>query len=501
MNTTCESLHKPNQSFWLNFFWCWPIFLILPFVVNFFWAVPSLSVRNLQIAWLTSFVLYALFTRKNISLKIRWKEFLELKLPKRFYHIFWYAAAISLSSSPVTKYLKGSISGVDFSIFDQMIYNTHQGRFMYSDLCQCSHFGIHPSLIMFLFVPFHWFFRSPFLLLSMYGLIIVLSAFIVTKLARRWISQESILVLFAGMMLTNSFTGAILNQDFHVEVFYLLFSPLLIYGVVSENKKLFVAGVIGLLTVKEDAALYIVALSLHQIFFTKSWRSLHAVVIFSTLSVLVFELRVVQPWALGLYPNSNGVASQPGYLQRFWGHFGTTHQEIILSMLRQPIKVFYDVLTSSWYKLFGYFLFIPLFSGPIFSAVIPLLLIYGTSSGDPFMRDYSLYYSAPILTFLYFGFLFGLEKLKTRKLLPQGVSIPALQTFVFLFFMLNDQGYMRAFKPNWEFREKFAALNRELLISKQKICIDEKYFPYLDYRIDALPSYMPCPTNRKFVDF
>src|SRR5262245_6401953 len=72
----------------------------------------------------------------------------DVKLPARVKRLLAVAVAVYCVSVQLGRYYSFAINGVDFSIFDWMLYNTNHGSFGYSPIYDVNHFGVHATYVL-----------------------------------------------------------------------------------------------------------------------------------------------------------------------------------------------------------------------------------------------------------------------------------------------------------------------------------------------------------------
>lgn len=387
----------------------------------------------------------------------------------------------------VWKWRSFAINGVDFSIFDWMLFSTNHGRFGYSPIYDVNHFGIHPSYVLLPFVPLHRLFESALLLCLTTGVVVWASLYPLWRLAMRVVGSEAIALLSVLAFLTSPWVGVLLDGGFRPEVFYPVFGLTLVLGWVERRPSVWIPALVGFLSIKEDAAFHASALMLGTLLFDrKRWRP--ALVVLGVSVVLFFvNTRVIQPWALA----QTGQV-RPGYLG-FWGQYGGSLPEIALNMLRSPGQVLGDVFTSGWYRLFLPALLLPFLSRQPLVAMLPTLFILGSASYHQ-MHDYRTYYPVTLLPFFFWGLLEAYRNLERFRLTGQRRLL--LCALALLSFPLWGGGYVRFRPPMTQVLHALdGASQRVEQVSPRLFYAQTVLFPHLPYRLYPLPFFEPSGTT------
>jgi uncharacterized membrane protein len=447
------------------------------------WLHPVLlgNVRNSQILLVFIFIIIIMKNKVTLDTLLAWRC-----LPK-----LWNALALtsllSFLATGVTHYLGLRLNGEDFSIFDWMLFNTNYREFMTSPICNmadpldvCHHFAIHPTYIMIPLAFLHRIFQEPLFLIAVHSLALWSAIIPLRALGRHFLKHDVLTLAVLLAYLCNAYVGSILNHGFHVEVFFVPFGLALMRAWVERRANWWV-WLLLFLSVKEDGALYMIAMASAQIVLQRRDRRSYAIFIVSA-AVLALNLLVVQPYFLQVTG-----ASVPSYL-RFWGHLGSSKGEIIHTILTDPLATFTMVMESHWYILFGTLLFVPLLSPLGLAAMAPALLIYGLSNISH-MREYATYYSAPLIPFLFFGLVEGGQRILKRNLRVA----PGIILVDCLLFALTGGGYQKfppiAFQA---LRDLYEARNYLWTQARPLICAQTLLYPHLPYEWRIQPLSPTC---------
>ncbi len=451
----------------------------------FAWAICLLALVCIPLAW----VHRELSALRNWQLGLHVLLFgvlalmrfrpLESAGPSR--RLLWISALTSLAwavAAQAMKYFAVSVNGVDFSIFDWMLHNTLDGRFMYSPIYDVNHFGVHPSYWMLLLVPLHALWPSPLLLtlvtaLVVWGACLPLWRLVLGKTQSRWMAWLACLAY-----LTCAWTGRLLDGGFRPEVLYPLagFTLLLAW----ERQRWVWGAALLFLSVKEDAALYLAGLSLGVLAVQpRRWRQGLGLLV---LAVAVFGINVgvVQPAAL----STTGVA-QPSYLT-FWSEYGASLPEVAAFMLTHPVRVAGDVLGSGWLKLLGPLLLLPLFSPRALAMLLPGLVLMGTAS-NPVVHQFRMYYPIPLLAAALWG---AVDACTSRTAARHPAFARGLLATVLIAFPLFWDGYVKLPPPRWALQRELASLGASpLSTGSGPICVQTVLFPHLGYPLNPTPLF------------
>ena len=397
---------------------------------------------------------------------------------KRLWPLFWNSVGVLFLVAGFSQYFSFRLNGIDFSIFDWMISFQNLQGLLTSPLCNCNHFAVHPSFVLLPFVPLHAVFSSPVWLIAAHALAILSALFPLRRLCSHFYPNNSLIhVALLSCFVASGWVGSIANYGFHMEVFYLPFLLWFAAGWVEQKKPIWIVAALAAFAVKEDAPLYLAAFAFGSFIFENRKKEALGL-FFSSVGMLFVLTRIVQPYFRDLSGQGN-----PEYFT-FWKQWGNTPPEVVWGVLRSPVQAFLSVASSKWYVLYGSLLFLPFLSGPTLVAALPSLGLLGLSS-SPALHTFGLYYAAPLVPFVLWGFLQATAHYAwARKLV-----FPAL-----LLFAVSKGSSLKVEKPKFALAraahsaQNFLAANAK----NQPICVQTALFPHLGYQGDLRPLNAPC---------
>ncbi len=223
---------------------------------------------------------------------------------------FIYYIAVGLASAffiyhvgylTACRYLSYRAPSYDFGIFAQALYSLKEHLEPLTTLERgytLSHFSVHLSPILYLFLPFYCIFETPLLL--QYGQAVVLASgaipmFLIAK--RR--SSTKTAALFAILYTFYPIMSGGCFYDFHENCFL---APLILWVFYfAEKDKLIPTMIFTLLTctVKEDAAVYVAIIGIYLLFAHKD-KYLGAAVTLLSLGYFLFACWYIDTYGLGI---------------------------------------------------------------------------------------------------------------------------------------------------------------------------------------------------------
>ena len=378
------------------------------------------------------------------------------------------------------RYLTFSAPNFDFGIFVNMFHNMKETGLPYVS-CErdvlMSHFAVHISPIYYLLLPFYALFPSP-LTLQIGQAVIVSSGVIpvfclcrVYKLSEKTAVAVSFLYALHPALSTGCF------YDIHENCFL---APLLLWMFYFFERKRMIPMYIFaflILSVKEDAAIYILIFALYLLF---SKRSLRHGAILSVLALAYFgiALSVLQKtsaYYAELYANQTPNPAIQGPMVNRFQNLIFEKEDGLRGVLKTAffnpgyfLTQLFQTNGNTWDK-FMYFLqmllplgFLPFFTGKVshFLLVSPILLNLLTNYS--YQYDIGYQYHFGILAFLVYACMMNLAELSVslrRNLL--GFAVAACLCFYVVYIPSKLTYYQKA----WEEKKEIYLQMDEILDS------------------------------------
>ncbi len=303
-------------------------------------------------------------------------------------------------------------SALDLSLFDYAIANTLEGTLLYQHFYWDQSFlALHFSPILFLIVPFYLIYNDPITLILLQVVCVGLSAVPFYYIAQWKLGDAKIALLLAVSYLLYRKLSTAVMYDFHMETMEPLFIFSAFYFLVRKKYPFYFLFFALALCVKEDVSLYMVPFGIFVFWILKEKKIGAATIAISILWFVVAKNLMTSDWLSNtkdvFYFSSSGI----------YGGYGNSFSAMVTAFLTQPGKVFAEVFNplsaKTFFNMLGCLLFIPLASP---SAFFPTLLPFFANfvSGSSLQKGLGLYYSSPILPFLFIALVYGLANLRRR---------------------------------------------------------------------------------------
>lgn len=206
---------------------------------------------------------------------------LELSTLKLSYKTCFYAAIILFVASGVyfayytsLEYKNFQNATFDFGIFAQMFENmatTGKALTTVERSVEMSHFGVHFSPFFYLLLPGYMIFRSPVYLVWVQALAVAAGVFAVYLICKKLELSPKVTLAFELIYILYPclFNGCF--YDFHENKFLTTIILFLFYFILCDNRVMMLTFSLMLLSVKEDAAIYLIVIALFVIISRKRY--------------------------------------------------------------------------------------------------------------------------------------------------------------------------------------------------------------------------------------
>lgn len=227
----------------------------------------------------------------------------------------------------ILRHVRLESSIFDLGIFDQIIWNTANGRPFASSVEVRNALGEHFSPILAALAPLYWAWHTPIVLLVVQTAVVSLSGLAVYSLAARWTQSTWLaLALLAGYLFHPSLIGMLLF-DFHPDAILTALTVTAGWAIVRRHHVLTVLCVLLMLACKEDAGIALLGLGLLCLLaWRRRWTGV-ALVALGPTAVLVTGM-----WAVAHFREG-----PPATLDRYI-RLGQTSGDIAGELARHPLK-------------------------------------------------------------------------------------------------------------------------------------------------------------------
>lgn len=248
------------------------------FALTMVYKNPSNLYFNCGIALLEFFVAnYVIssdclsFSTKKIFLNIKWRD----KLPIIIVSILCLLFTIIISYATILRYRSYNSSNFDFGIFAQMFEKMKHTGIPLTTVernSEMSHFGVHFSPFFYLLFPFYALYSHPETLLVLQALAVSAGAFPIYFIAKElhFSTKCSLACSFIYLAFPSIAYGCF--YDFHENKFLAVLLLWLVYFIIRNKNAGIIIFSFLVLSVKEDAAIYLFTLALFLMVYKKRYK-------------------------------------------------------------------------------------------------------------------------------------------------------------------------------------------------------------------------------------
>lgn len=391
---------------------------------------------------------------------------------------------IVFSSLYISRYLSFN-SGMDLGLYDQLVWNTLNGRLFETTLLAdvLFYFGKSFSPLIAAFVPFYALFRDPSTLIVVQTLAVAFSAFPIFWFARERLGRPLALVIAAAFLLSPA-VESVNHIDVHIIAFAMPTLTLATYFLLRRHYTgLLVSLGIGLL-IREEIGFIVIFFGLYIFFFQRRrWFGLGLALFGSAWTAFLVSYLI--PYFQGSSTFYYFGGGKTEFAQMRYTYLGHSLKEVLLTIITRPDIVLREVFVPEkiafMLQLFAPLGFVPLVAPEVAMLALPTLG-YSLLSNFSFQYSIQSFYPAPLLPFLFFASIVGVQRLiqfRQPKIALGGSSARkgnlaarkwALGVLILIstgisYYLYSPGPFARAFETKQYVLDSHAAIGRELMAS------------------------------------
>ncbi len=310
----------------------------------------------------------------------------------------WGALALAIIFTSVflwlvsRQYLTFQVQAPDVDQFDQAIWNTLRGRFLFTSITNNSILEYHFSPYLAILSPLLLIWEDVRILFLAQIISIAVTGLILYKIVED--KYPIVAVLFLLAFYLNASLHQIGLLELRRVTLAMPFVALALYGLIKDKRWLMVAGIILTLMVKEDLGLIVAAIGLYLLIFKRDWKWGLPIAILGTAWSLSMVLWII--------PSLRGSDyNQIGY----FSGWGGTPEDIAKNMVTDPVRVLQVMfdekgLDGLWQTFLPLGILLPFLAADLLVIGLPLLFLMLLSS-EPEMHALQRWYLAPVLPVLF----------------------------------------------------------------------------------------------------
>jgi uncharacterized membrane protein len=334
--------------------------------------------------------------------------------------------------------------GFDLGLFDQVFWNTTQGRLFESTMSQAlplphSLLGDHFSPVFFLLMPFYYAFPHPETLLILQTLALALGAWPVYLLAKLKLPAGYTLlwVLAYFLMVPLAYINL---YDFHEVAFAVAPLGFALYFLERGRRGLFVLSLLFTFLVKEEMGLIGAGFGAYALLGKRDWK-LGLAVLVGSLAAFATVIQVVIPFFAGGH-------SYP-YIGIRYADVGGSPRGILTTLVTDPLRIVRSVIhPKKVYFVIGVFgstLGLSALAGWASVLLLPTLGYLLLSNYEP-QYSFTSQYSAPLIPLVVGTAILALARLRESAQRP--VMAAVVVSSLVSSWAFGDMPFSRKFDPS-----------------------------------------------------
>lgn len=350
----------------------------------------------------------------NASTGPRWRFLQSEAAADKFALVFALAYVLVFGTLSILRHASLHSGGYDLGIFDQVIWNSLQGRPFENSLMvdSPSFLGHHFAPLLMAIVPLYAVWSDARLLLVLQTVALAVTALPLYWFARKRLGAGQACVVVAAFFLFPALQGVNLFEFHEIA----LATPLLgfaLYFLLREHYLPFLVCLGLAMLAKEEVGFIAVAFGLYILFIQRRAKLGLVLAIFGAVWTVALLVYVI--------PYFYGTASGTGFYYAYrYAYLGKNVPEIILTAISQPGLVLEHLLVPDKIEFVLQLLvplaFIPLVGAEVLALAVPSLgyLLIGDY---PYQYSIRYQYGAPLVPIIFFALVIGLERLSRPRLL------------------------------------------------------------------------------------
>lgn len=416
------------------------------------------------------------------------------------------AYALVFGSLSILRHQSLHSGGFDLGIFDQIVWNSLHGRLFENSISIDAPISLSQrfSPILLALVPLYALWSDPVVLLIVQTLALALSAFPLYWFARERLGTGLALVVAATYFLFPSLQFVNL-WDFHEIA---LATPLLaftLYFLLQQQHRAFILCLLLALLVREEIAFAAIAFGLYILIVQHRPAVGIGLTAFGAVWGAVILLYVIPFFGNATYGANYQYAIRYQYL-------GKTPLEIAATAVTQPGLVLQHLLVPPKIEFVLQLLvplaFVPLVGLEVFALTLPELG-YLLLADHPFQNSIRFQYTAPILPFVFFAVVLGMERLTRwrigmRRTRPITLAVLIGAASIANYYFQSPGPLALQFDPAKYIATAHTALAYQLM---QRIPVDASVLadaglvPHLSHRSNIYEASIEYPPDLRKIEY
>jgi len=356
-------------------------------------------------------VVWLVLAKDGISKIVRSIEYVEgvsLKKHKIIACFLGLMVAVYLSLLKVQQHLIFQTTAYDLGLQASVAWNTIHGRLFHESLQNTNYLGDHFSPIHLALSPFYLIWENAATLLIIQSIGIGLASIALYFLTLEKIHQKWLAISMTTLFLFNPYLHQMSTFDFHPIALAIPIFLWILYCMEKGQRTSVIVLSLLAMTVEETLLPPLIGLGIYMSIFHKDFRRIgYSIALLATVC-FVLELKVAMPYFLQ--------EDHLTHIGRYTNLGGNSLGEIIHALVRNPFILFRELVIPFQKVISLILLFLSVGFLPFFSpqTLLLLLLPIVPIAISNYAPQWTLegQYSATTLPFLFFGSVYGLNRLQ-----------------------------------------------------------------------------------------
>jgi uncharacterized membrane protein len=322
-------------------------------------------------------------------------------------------AAFTFIRRAVERHRSFESNAYDFGFFDQIIWNTSQGRWFETSFTPYNFLGQHFQLVLLPFALAYRLGAGIEILLVTQALFVGAAAVPLYYATRRATSSGiAALLLSLGFLFSASLHRG-LDFDFHPELMSYFFVFLAVYSLVAARPLATIAALLPVLALKEDMPMILAAFAV--LLFARGFRREGAALFGIAAAYAIVVVLVVMPWIRG---GSGDLTERYGYLiaeSTWWSIVPDVTVRAMQHLWPEPVESIGGLLASTG--------FVGLMNPLAVFVALPSFLLAGLSD-HPQQSRLELHYATAPLALTWVAVVLGIGWMSRLRVARQSVLPP-----------------------------------------------------------------------------
>lgn len=411
--------------------------------------------------------------------------------------VFFFTIVTAIS---ILRYLNYGAPNYDFGIFCNMFYNMRES-FVPVTTCErdmlLSHFAVHFSPAVYIFLPFYFIFPSP-VTIAVCQTVAIYSGLIPFVLIMKNRKMESLSVcLFSVVFMANTAFSMGCSYDFHENCLLVPFLMWMIYFY-EKNKTPFVfLFAVLTLMVKEDAFIYVAVFAVFLIIGNKDWkRGLSLVVVAGVY--FIFACWYINNYGLGIMEGRFDVMIRGddglfGIIKTVFANLAYSVKQIFTTIDNTPDKLIYFI------QMLCPLAFIPLFTKKPSRLILVLPIFLNLLTDYSYQYDIKFQYGFGITTLMLYACILNVSEMETEK--RNFTSSIAAGLSVMMFFMCIVPTCLNDISRRIDNKEMYDEIDAVLceIEDDASVCASTFFLPHLSQREEIFEVHYTKHTDFDYV--